>query len=126
MNLKTTATIVTTSGALAAWLVGAVTTNHTITPAPVDARMPSRAVEERGAALATEIGRRHDRLRPTTMPREPGRNLFRFHSAPAAPGAPVAPPAVAPIAAPPPEPQAPTMRLVGIAEDPGPDGPKRV
>ena len=40
MNLKQTATIVTTGGALAAWLVGGATTNHTVAPAPIVQRSP--------------------------------------------------------------------------------------
>jgi len=125
MNLKQTATIVTTGGALAAWLTGAVTTNRTVAPAPVVERPPAASIDARSAVLATEIGRLHDRLRPTTTPRQPARNLFRFHAAPVAPAAAAAPPP-APVAAPLPEPQAPSMRLIGIAEDPGPDGPLRI
>ncbi len=122
MNIKqTAATIITTGGALAAWLAGGVTTNHTATPAPIVDRTP---VDTKSAELATELGRLHDRLRPTAMPRQPGRNLFRFHAAPApvAPVAPPPPPVEMPVAAPVVAP----MRLVGIAEDPGPDGPVRV
>ena len=121
MNLKQTATIVTTGGALAAWLAGAVTTNRTVAPAPVVERSP---VDAKSAELATEISRLHDHLRPTTMPRQPGRNLFRFHAAPVAtaPVVPPPPPLEAPVAAPAVLP----MRLVGVAEDPGPDGPLRI
>ena len=82
MNLKqTAATIVTTGGALAAWLVGGTTTNHTVAPATIVQRSP---VDTKSEELATEIGRLRDRLRPTTTPRQPGRNLFRFHAAPVA------------------------------------------
>jgi hypothetical protein len=123
MNLKRAATIVTTGGGLAAWLVGATTTNHVVTPpADLSARPP---IERRGAELATEIGRFHDRLPPTAAPREPGRNLFKFRSTPAArPVAAAAAPAapVPDIAAPP---ALPLMRLVGVSEDPGPNGPER-
>jgi hypothetical protein len=123
MNIKqTAATIITTGGALAAWLAGGVTTSHTVTPAPIVERSP---VDAKSAELATELGRLRDRLRPTAMPRQPGRNLFRFHAAPA-PAAPVAlpPPSVEPPAAA--APIVTPMRLVGLAEDPGPDGPVRV
>ena len=125
MNLKQTAatTIITTGGALAAWLVGGVTTNHIAAPAPIVQRSP---VDAKSAELATELGRLRDRLRPTATPRQPGRNLFRFHAAPA-PAAPAAPPPL-PVE-PPPAAAAPVvtpMRLVGLAEDPGPDGPVRV
>ena len=122
MNLKQSATIITTGGALAAWLFGGVTTNHTVAPAPVIERSP---VDVKSRELATELGRLHDRLRPTATPRQPGRNLFRFHARPAV-AAPVPPPpapvdmpvAAAPVVTP--------MRLVGVAEDPGPDGPLRI
>jgi len=123
MNLKqTTATILTTGGALAAWLAGGVTTTHPVTPAPVVQQSP---VDVKSAELATELGRLHERLRPTAEPRQPGRNLFRFHArpAPAAP-APLPPPVIE--APPPPAPVLTPMRLVGMAEDPGPDGPVRV
>ena len=122
MNLKQTATIVTTGGALAAWLVGGATTNHTVAPAPVVERAP---VETKSQELAAEIGRLRDRLRPTSTPRQPGRNLFRFHAAPVAPPPVVAAPA-APVAAPPPASAVVPMRLVGMAEDPGADGPMRM
>jgi hypothetical protein len=126
MNLKQTATIVTTGGALAAWLVGAVTTtNHSVAPAPASERAPAVSIDARHAALETEISHLHDRLHPMTMPRQPGRNLFRFHAAPVAPSAAIAPPSAA-VVAPPPEPQTPSMRLIGIAEDPGADGVMRI
>jgi hypothetical protein len=124
MNLKQAATIITTSGAIAAWFVGGATTNHTVAPAPVVARTP---VDAKSEQLATEVGRLRERLRPTTTPRQPGRNLFRFHEAPVAPHAPLAAPAA--VAAPPVELPPPTimpMRLVGMAEDPGPEGPVRI
>jgi len=125
MNLKqTAATIVTTGGALAAWLVGGTTTNHTVAPAAIVQRSP---VDTKSEELATEIGRLRDRLRPTTTPRQPGRNLFRFHAAPVA-HVPVAAPAPPPVDMPPPGPAVVPMRLVGMAEDPGaePDSPVRI
>ena len=123
VSLKQTATIVTTGGALAAWLAGAVTTNHVAAPAAVVERVP---VEAKSAELATEIGKLHEHLRPTASPRQPARDLFRFHAAPVA-HAPIAAPVPAPAVEPPAA--APTlvpMRLIGIAEDPGPDGPIRI
>jgi hypothetical protein len=118
MNLKQTATIVTTGGALAAWLVGGTATNHPVAPAPIVQRSP---VDTKSEELATEIGRLRDRLRPTTTPRQPGRNLFRFHAAPVAPRPVVAAPAPPPVDMPPPAPTIMPMRLIGIAEDPGAD-----
>jgi hypothetical protein len=122
MNLKRTATIVAIGGALVAWLAGAATSNHQMSPAPITRAQP---IEARGAELATEIARLHDRLRPTTTPRQPGRNLFTFHAAPVRPSVTLPPPArpalveaPAPLALPP-------LKLAGIAEDAGPDGPIR-
>jgi len=122
VNLKHAATIVTTGGALVAWFAGSVTTNRTAAPAPVATRP---AIDARGAELATEVSHLHDRLQPTALPRRPGRNLFRFNAHAARVAAPVAQPPPLP-EAPPPPPPAIQMRLVGMAEDPGPDGPVRV
>jgi hypothetical protein len=123
MNLKRTTTIVVV-GALVAWLAGAATSNHPISRVPV---MQETAIEKRGAELALEIERLHERLAPAITPRAPGRNLFTFRPTAVRPAAPVpqAPrPALteftpAPIALPP-------LKLSGIAEDAGPDGPVRV
>lgn len=122
MNLKRAATIVTTGGGLAAWLFGATTSNRTVAPAPVVDRAP---IERRGAELATEVARLREHLRPSAMPRQPGRNLFKFH----APQSHAIPASAAPAPAPPENvpapPPLPPMRLVGVSEDPGPDGPLR-
>jgi hypothetical protein len=125
MNVKQTVTIVTTGGALAAWLVGGATTNHTVAPAPVVERVP---VETKSQELAAEIGRLRERLRPTSAPRLPGRNLFRFHATPVAPPPAVVAAPAAPVDVPPPAPPVLPMRLVGMAEDPGPaaESPVRI
>jgi len=123
MNLKRTTTIVVV-GALVAWLAGAATSNHTI---PRVAVVQETAIEKRGAELALEIERLHERLAPAVTPSAPGRNLFTFRPTAVRPAAPVAPlprPAItefapAPIALPP-------LKLSGIAEDAGPDGPVRL
>src|SRR5438445_415712 len=125
MNLKRTATIAIVGGALAAWLAGAATSNRAIAPAIV---APPAPIEARGAELAGEIARLHDRLRPTAMPRQPGRNLFVYHAAaPSAAPIATAPQAAlsepAPLAA---QPAQPALKLAGIGEDAGPDGPVRV
>ena len=123
MNRNRTATIVV-GAALLAWLAGAATSNHAIPQAPV---VEPRAVESRGAELADEIARLHERLRPVATPRRPARNLFAYRaiSAPAAPMAP-APSPVLTAAAPAPAPLAlPALKLAGIAEDSGADGPER-
>jgi hypothetical protein len=123
MNLKRAATIVTTGGGLAAWLVGSTTSGpRTVAPPPAIDRAP---IERRGAALATEMARFHDHMQPSTPPRQPGRNLFKFREPP-----PHATPSNVAPAPPPPEniavpPPVPPMRLVGVSEDPGPAGPVR-
>ena len=122
MNPKRTTTILVV-GALVAWLAGAATSNHTILRVPV---VQETAIEKRGAELALEIERLHERLAPAVSPSAPGRNLFTFRPTavrPAAPAPPAPRPALtefvpAPIALPP-------LKLSGIAEDAGPDGPVR-
>jgi hypothetical protein len=123
MNLKRTTTIAVV-GALIAWLAGAMTSNHTI---PSVAVTPRSAIEQRGADLAIEIERLHERLAPGVTP-SASRNLFSFHAAPhPAPPRPVAappPPALSEAAAP--RIALPSLKLSGVAEDPGPDGPIRI
>ena len=126
MNLKRTTTIAVVGGALAAWLAGAATSNHVIPSVPV--HRPA-TIEQRGAELAGEIERLHERLAPSAAPSAPGRNLFAFHAAPVrpVPTVPVLPvprPALSE-AAPAPLAQ-PALKLAGIAEDAGADGPIRI
>ena len=125
MNLKRTATIAVVGGALAAWLAGAATSNRSIAPPIV---VPAAPIEARGAELANEIARLHERLRPTATPRQPGRNLFVYH-APEPRAAAIAPAAPKPaLTEPLPAltPPQPLLKLAGIGEDAGPDGPLRV
>ncbi|HEX7139162.1 MAG TPA: hypothetical protein VF219_15015 [Vicinamibacterales bacterium] len=121
--MKRTATIVLVGGALAAWFAGAATSNRAL-PTPIIPK--PAAIDASGAALAGEIARLHERLRPSTTPRTPSRNLFTFRAVPA-PAAPLAAPRAAlsemPVAF-----QAPTMpslKLAGISEDSGDSGPVR-
>ena len=102
--------------ALAAWLAAAATSG--VRPAkPVATTLAP--IDLRGAALAAEIERLHDRLRPTATP-DHGRNLFQFAQA-IVQARPQSAPAVAaeitpaPIAAP----VEPSFKLIGIAEDAG-------
>ena len=125
MNLKRTATIAVIGGALVAWLAAAATSRHEIAPPPVVQTLP---IETRGAELASEIARLHDRLRPDAPLIPSARNLFAFRAAPARPlpSPPVPVPVAALLEAAPQAPALPALKLAGIAEDPGPDGPVRI
>ena len=120
MNVKRTATIVVAGGAFGAWLYAAATSGNRDRVESLVMKPP--AIDSRGAALAVEIARLHERLRPTATPRQPGRDLFSFVSpAPPRPAPvqmPTAPPVNAPIARPAP----PALKLSGIAEDATPAG----
>src|SRR6185436_5791641 len=122
MNLKRTATIVVGGAAIGAWLAGAATSNP---GRPALTIAPTPAIDVRGEELATEIARLQERLRPTSQPRQPGRNLFAFRARAAQPAPMVAaaPQVMAPAMplTPPPLP----LKLAGIAEDEGPEGPLR-
>jgi hypothetical protein len=124
MNLKRTATIGVVGGALAAWLASAANSSHPI-PRPIIT--PTPPIDLRGAELADEIARLRERLRPTTSPSQPGRNLFTFRAPRPRAAAPDIPaPAPAAVSeAPAPRPALPQLKLAGIAEDAGPDGPIR-
>jgi hypothetical protein len=124
MNFKRTTTIGVV-GALIAWLAGAATSKYTIPPPAVFQQTP---IEKRGAELAVEINRLHERLAPTVAPHVPARNLFTFRAAarPAATAVLPAPPRPALTEAPTPTVSLPALKLSGIAEDPGPDGPIRI
>ena len=112
---KRTVLLVLALAALAAWLAAASTSGvpsvRPIVGAPA-------AIDARGAALAAEIDRLHDRLRPTATP-EHNRNLFQFAARVPPVRASVAPAVAAPT--PPTIPVAvePPFKLIGIAEDSG-------
>jgi uncharacterized small protein (DUF1192 family) len=122
MNLKRAATIVVVGGALLAWLAGAATSNRAIEPAPL---MSVPAIDTRGAALEKEIARLHERLRPSATPNQTGRNLFSFRPARVREMPPPVGAHPALVEAPPLPPPLPPLKLAGIAEDPGADGPAR-
>ena len=123
MNLKRAATIVVVGGALLAWLAGAATSNRAIEPVLLTS---APAIDLRGAALEKEIARLHERLRPSATPNQTGRNLFSFRSARVRETPPpVAAPHPALVEAPPLPSPLPPLKLAGIAEDPGDDGPAR-
>src|SRR5437764_1243933 len=73
-------------------------------------------IERRGAELDHEMKRFHERMQPTAAPRREGRNLFRFHDAPAHASAAAAPRAPVPDLVPAPPPL-PPLRLVGLGEE---------
>jgi len=113
-NKKRTVLLVLVLGALAAWYAAASTSDVHRPPTVVVA---PTALDARGAALAMEIERLHDRLRPTATPQH-NRNLFQFAPSRAAAAVTTAePPTVAPA------PVAPAVelafKLIGIAEDAG-------
>jgi hypothetical protein len=121
MKLNWTMTVVVVGG-FAVWLAAdAMTGTRDTSARTADRVFP---VDARGAALAGEVARLRERVAPNSVPVQPGRNLFSF-TAPR-PRQPVAKPVltealpVAPVAPPP-----PPFKLIGIAEDPGPNGPIR-
>jgi hypothetical protein len=121
MNPKRIAWLVAGGGAVAVWLAGAATI-AVRPPQTIIAPKPA-AIDRQGEALAAEITRLHERLRPTATPVQ-SRDLFRYASRA------VERPGALPVAAPPPAPivepmSTPALKLVGIAEDAGPDGPSR-
>jgi hypothetical protein len=128
MNVKRVLVLGAVCGVLAALLSSAATSGKRRIEAP--AIHKTTEVETSGAALASEIARLHDRLRPTTLPEQPGRNLFQFNAgrvnrpAPIASAVAQAPLTAPAVPAPAPAP-APAFKLVGIAEDVGSDGPVR-
>src|SRR5262249_3542397 len=116
MNLKRMATLAVVGAALAAWLAAAATSGIHEPIEPIVPRVSP--IDSRGDALASEIARLHDHLRPTASPRLPGRNLFSFTPRPA-PVLPPPPPArsTTALTEAPPRPVVPSMKLSGIAED---------
>jgi hypothetical protein len=79
------------------------------------------AIDARGAALASEIGRLRRAQQPASALRR-GRDPFRF--ATIAPR-PAPPPIAIPVAAAPPPPQRPPYKLIGVAEDTAAGNPVR-
>jgi len=125
MNLKRTATLGLAGGAVAAWLASAATSNRH--NAALDTIFVPPSVDARGEALAVQIARLHDRLRPDAPLRQPSRNLFEFT---AARQRALQPSATVPKAALTEAPAvlsrpAPPLKLSGIAEDPAEKGPVR-
>src|SRR5262245_6097909 len=126
MNVKRTLTIGVVGGALAVWLAAAATSPTP--PSAVLTLTPPSAVDRSGAALSAEFARWRQRLRPSAKPAQ-SRNLFRYQARSAEQ---LATAGDRPVAVPPtPQPEAPApmavspLKLVGMAEDPGPSGAVR-
>jgi acetyl esterase/lipase len=120
MHPKRTAAIVVAGGALAAWLAAAATSPNRDGGEGLVLKPP--AIDGRGAALAVEIARLHERLRPSATPPQAGRDLFAFVSQRPRPVEPVRAPEPALIEAPVRRPAPPALKLSGMAEDAGPEG----
>lgn len=125
MHVTRTLTLGVIGGSVAVWLAAAATSTVRRPEPRVEPK--AQRLEASGAALASEIARLHDRLRPTATPAQT-RDLFRYGrrsrtrsaaGASVAAATPTAPIAAAPAAAPPP------LTLVGIAEDATDNGPIR-
>ena len=113
MNLKRTVLLGVGCGAIAVWIAGAATSGSRPIAPPAVGR--NRVAEASSAALASEISRLHERLRPTEVPIQ-SRDLFRY--APRGTKSPAAPvPQPPPTLAPTPAVLAAPLKLVGIAED---------
>jgi hypothetical protein len=123
MNVKQIASFAAAGAVLAAMIAGAATSGRRVAPPP--AVVAPTPAELKGAALAAEVTRLRERLRPSAEPAQPARNLFHFGAA-AATARPVEPalsaPPPAPLAA---APAPPPLTLVGLAADQGADGPVR-
>jgi hypothetical protein len=122
MKLKRTAVVLVAGAALAAWLAAAATSGNRRNLDPASIVVPS-PVDSRGAGLASEIEQLHARLRPTTVPNQPGRNLFAFGLPKPRPAVPVARPTHPDDVGV--EPPRPPLRLSGLAEDATPSGTVR-
>jgi len=116
MNLKRVFAFAITGGALAALIAGATTTGYRRAPLPPVRDKRATQSDLSGAALAVEIQRLHERLRPSTPPEQPSRNLFEYRSRRIAPAIP-AEPTIVSTPATPNAIAVPPLELIGIAAD---------
>ena len=123
MNVKRVVVPGVVGAAMIAWFAAASTTGKR--PATEPAARNTTVVELRGAELAAEIARLHERLRPGIAPQMPGRNLFEFSRRAPARVAALPPPVPVVSESVPTAPPPPAVKLIGIAEDPSADGPVR-
>jgi hypothetical protein len=127
MNWKHAWKQVTLLGIIGGTLVTVFMRVASVAPLP-DAPATSPRGASAQAALITEIERLHQRPQAPIAPMHSSRNPFTFGRAQparrsASVGAAHEPPGVNSSA--PPRAEVPAVRLVGLAEDPGPDGPLR-
>jgi len=116
MNIKRTATLVVVGGALAVWLAAAATSGIREPAAPMLVRQSP--IDASADALAGEVAKLHEHLRPSASPRQPSRNLFSYAPRPSSTLASPPPSKPALVEAPQPaRPAAPPIKLSGIAED---------
>jgi hypothetical protein len=121
MNARRTVWFGAASVAVATWLAASTSGP----PQPASSVQPSRTppIDRYTDTLHLEADRLHARLAPTATPTL-RRDLFRFSGerrAAVAPARAAGPDTAAPIVAE----AAPPLKLIGIAEDAGPDGPVR-
>ena len=118
MRLKRIFAFVAIAGGLAALATSAATTGRRRVYTPVVTPSRNHGAELSGAALAQEIHRLRERLRPTTVPQQPLRNLFEYDSSRAArSAAPLMSESGASIPVSPQPAPRPSMELIGIAEE---------
>lgn len=126
MNWKRAWKQVTLLGIIGGTLATVFTRVASVAPLPAAPPAPRGAAAQ--AALIADIERLHQRVQTPAAPMHSSRNLFSFGSAMPARRSPQARTAndapaygsTAPRSA-----EVPVLRLVGLAEDPGPDGPRR-
>jgi hypothetical protein len=117
MTARRAVIVVIVLGSLAAWIAAAATSGvREVRPEELAPRVAGK-IDASGAALAAEIARLHDRLRPTATPRL-GRDLFQFAPRPVA--VPTLPPPIVLPAAPARAAELPPpLTLIGVAQDGG-------
>jgi hypothetical protein len=123
MNLQRTLLLGAAGGAVVVWFAAASPSNRA--PSVQFPGHSATPLEMRGADLAAEVARLRERLRPTAAPLQT-RDLFRYRRDAAAASRRadlLVPPVEHRLD--PPAAIKPSVALVGLAEDVGPDGPVR-
>jgi hypothetical protein len=122
MDVKRVVMIGVAGGAVAVWISAAATSNtHTAVPL---VSPKTNVIDKSGAALAVEVRRLHERLRPSDTPIQ-SRDLFQYAGRPSSsPALPAAIP-VAPVVAAQPLAIVAPLKLEGLAEDSSDQGTVR-